>query len=525
MIISEHGIKKKMPGKRIDIMDLRQLILLKQKGKSNRWIAKFLHSGRTTVNNYVQYLSSLDYSWQELLAMDDATLDGLFPSNITHDQVLYEQLCAYFPYYQKELTKPGCTLLNLWQKYLEKHPVGYKYTQFVHYFRQWQDRKKVSSKLEHKAGEKVFVDFAGKKLYYIDRNTGEVIEVEVFVAVLPASQYTFVTAVRSQGREDFISAMNDCLSFYGGVPEAIVSDNLKSAVSKSHKYQPQINKTLKDFALHYGCVVDPARAYHPKDKALVEGAVKIVYQRIFYPMSHHQFFSLTELNREVAVLVDKYNLYRFQHLPYSRKELFLEIEKPLLSALPATEYSIKHYARGKVQKMGHVFFSADKHFYSVPYRYVGQQVQIEYTQDVVEIYHNRHRIATHIRDYRAGRYTTIKEHMASTHRYYSSWSPEFFAKRGAAISSEVETYITKLIAQYNYPELGYKQAQGILSLVKSYGEERLSNACKLGLMASKYSYRIIDNILKNRMDEQQAEEPRQAHVPQHNNIRGAQAYQ
>ena len=288
-------------------MDLRQLILLKQKGKSNRWIAKFLHAGRTTVNNYVQYLSSLDYSWQELLAMDDATLDGLFPSNITNDQVLYEQLCAYFPYYQKELSKPGCTLLNLWQKYLEKHPEGYKYTQFVHYFRQWQDRKKVSSKLEHKAGEKVFVDFTGKKLHYIDRDTGEVIEVEIFVAVLPASQYTFVTAVRSQGREDFISAMNECLSFFGGVPEAIVSDNLKSAVNKSHKYQPQINKTLKDFALHHSCVVDPARAYHPKDKALVEGAVKIVYQRIFYPLSHYQFFSLTELNREITVLLEKYN--------------------------------------------------------------------------------------------------------------------------------------------------------------------------------------------------------------------------
>lgn len=514
-----------MPAKRIDIMDLRQLILLKQKGKSNRKIAKLLHAGRTTVNNYVQYLSSLDYTWQELLAMDDASLEGLFPTKSSQDLVLYEQLCSYFPCYQKELTKPGFTLLTLWQQYINHHPEGYKYTQFVHYFRQWQEHKKVSSKLDHKAGEKVFVDFTGKKLHYIDRSTGEVIEVEVFVAILPASQYTFVTAVRSQGREDFISAMAACLSFYGGVPEAIVSDNLKAAVSKSHKYQPQINKTLKDFALHYGCVVDPARAYHPQDKALVENAVKIVYQRIFYPLSHHQFFSLAELNRQIRVLLEQYNQYRFQHLPYSRKELFLEVEKPLLSALPATEYSIKYYARGKVQKMGHVFFSADKHFYSVPYRYVGQQVQIEYTHDVVEIFHNRHRIATHLRDYRPGRYTTIKEHMASTHQYYHSWSPEFFAKRGAAISPEVETYITKLIAQYHYPELGYKQAQGILSLIKAYGADRLSNACRLGLKASKYSYQIIANILKNHMDEQLQEEPKKTHVPVHVNIRGAQAYQ
>ena len=187
-----------MPAKRIDIMDLRQLILLKQKGKSNRQAAKFLHISRNTVNDYVQYLTALEYSWQELLAMDDATLEGLFPTRANHDQVLYEQFCAYFPYYHKELTKPGCTLLELWQKYLEKHPEGYKYTQFVHYFRQWQDRKKVSGKLEHKAGEKVFVDFSGKKLHYIDRKTGEVIEVEVFVAVPGPGGFQLVNTPLSQ---------------------------------------------------------------------------------------------------------------------------------------------------------------------------------------------------------------------------------------------------------------------------------------------------------------------------------------
>ena len=273
-----------MSAKRIEIMDLRQLIILKQKGKSNRRIAEYLHISRNTVNSYVQFLSSLNRSWQELSQMEEADFESLFPLQTSHDRVLYEQLCSYFPHYQRELTKPGCTLLTLWHVYQEAHPEGYQYTQFVHYFRQWQKRKKVSGKLEHKAGEKVFVDFTGKKLCIVDRNTGEVKTVEVFVAILPASQYTFVMAVPSQSREDFIAAMAACLSFYGGVPVAIVSDNLKAAVSKSCKYQPQINKTLKSFALHYGCVVDPARAYHPQDKALVENAVRIVYQRIFYPL-------------------------------------------------------------------------------------------------------------------------------------------------------------------------------------------------------------------------------------------------
>jgi len=507
-------------------MDLRQLIILKQKGKSNRKIAEYLHISRNTVNSYVQFLTSLNRSWQELQAMDDADFEALFPVKTSHDQVLHEQLCSYFPHYQKELTKPGCTLLTLWHHYQDEHPHGYQYTQFVHYFRQWQKRKKVSSKLEHKAGEKVFVDFTGKKLSIVDRSTGEVNDVEVFVAILPASQYTFVTAVPTQSREDFIAAMTACLSFYGGVPVAIVSDNLKAAVSKSCKYQPQINKTLKSFALHYGCVVDPARAYHPQDKALVENAVRLVYQRIFYPLGDQPFFSLTALNERITLLLKRYNEYRFQHLPYSRQELFLEIEKPLLSPLPTHPYHIRYYARSKVQKMGYVFFSADKHYYSVPHRYVGQEVQIEYTQQMVEVFHNRQRIASHQRDGRPGKYTTIKEHLASTHRYYSSWNAEFFAKRGAAISPEVEEYITKLIAQYAYPELGYKQAQGILSLTKAYGKERLIRACRLGLTASRYNYQIIANILKNRMDEQPMSEPiEHNHIPAHNNIRGAKAYQ
>lgn len=507
-------------------MDLRQLIILKQKGKSNRKIAEYLHISRNTVNSYVQFLTSFNRSWQELREMGEADFEALFPVKTSHDQALHEQLCGYFPNYQKELTKPGCTLLTLWHGYQERHPQGYQYTQFVYYFRQWQKRKKVSGKLEHKAGEKVFVDFTGKKLSIVDRSTGEVKSVEVFVAILPASQYTFVTAVASQSREDFIAAMAQCLSFFGGVPVAIVSDNLKAAVSKSCKYQPGINKTLKSFALHYGCVVDPARPYHPQDKALVENAVRLVYQRIFYPLGDQPFFSLTALNKQIAVLLDKYNQYRFQHLPYSRKELFLEVEKSLLSALPTSSYYIRHYLRGKVQKMGHVFMSADKHYYSVPHRYIGHEVQIEYTGEVVEIFYHRQRIATHQRDRRSGKYTTVKEHLASTHRYYASWNAEFFAKRAAAVSADVESYITKLIGQYAYPELGYKQAQGILSLAKAYGPERLSRACQMGLLASRYSYQIIANILKNRMDEQPVSESTESnHIPPHANIRGAKAYQ
>jgi transposase len=206
-----------------------------------------------------------------------SSLSSLFPAADYKDKGHYEQLSSYFPHYQKELNKPGCSLQHLWYQYLQQHPEGYRYTQFTHYYNLWSKPLKASGILLHKAAEKLFVDFAGKKLSYVDKESGEVLQAEVFVALLPCSHYTYVRAVKSQQRDDFILCMNEALSWFGGVPKAIVSDNLRSAVSKGHRFAPLINKTLKDFAVHYGCMVDPARPYHPQDKALVEGAVKLVY--------------------------------------------------------------------------------------------------------------------------------------------------------------------------------------------------------------------------------------------------------
>jgi transposase len=362
-----------MAAKRIEIMDVRQIVQLKIRGFSNRKIAGLTGIHRNSVNHYVQLLEGCNQSLEQLLDLTDAQLAALLPSTNTTDKDRYQLLSTYFSYFHQELKKPGCTRRVLWEHYIEKHPEGYSYTQFCEHLNRYFKRVKASGKLQHKAGDKLFVDFTGKQLSYVDRSSGQVIGVEVFVGTLPCSGYTFVQACASQKKEDLIGVMNNCLYYLGGVPQAIVPDNLKSAVTKGSKYEPLLNKTFKDFALHYGCALNPTRTHAPQDKALVEGAVKLVYQRIFYPLSKMTFFSLADLNTEIRKLLDKYNDYLLSHVKVSRRDQFYSIEQAHLAPLPAEPYQVKTYKRATVQKMGYIFVSEDKNYYSVPYRFIGKR--------------------------------------------------------------------------------------------------------------------------------------------------------
>lgn len=514
-----------MAGQRIDIMDLQQLIQLKGKGLSNRKVAEALGVSRNTVNSYIRAFSARELSYEQLEELSEAELAGLFSQADSKDHQRYEQLAGYFPMFAKELRKTGCTLQALWNRYLQAHPDGYRYTQFVHHFNQWKGRTTASGILRHQAGQKLFMDFAGKTLSYVDRDTGEVRQAQVFVALLPCSQYTYVQATGSQKREDLVRCVTDCLGWLGGVPKALVADNMKAVVARGHKYAPIINKTLKDLALHYGCVVDPTRPYHPKDKALVEGAIRLVYQRIYYPLASQRFFSLGELNKAIRELLGPYNDYRFHNRPTTRRQQFLEIEQPALDPLPPTSYQLRHYRRAKVQKISHIYLGADKNYYSVPHRYVGRHVEVQLAADVVEIFYGGDRIAHHRRSRTAGKYTTIGTHMPSTHQAYNDWNPDWFTKRAAAIGSYTQSYIRRLIAQYDYPEIGYKQAQGILVLARQYPPQRVEAACRRAAQGYRAGYRTIANILKNNLDQNSEPElPLDNHIPDHSNIRGGNHY-
>jgi transposase len=514
-----------MAGKRIETMDFRQLILLKKQGHSNRKVARLLRIGRNTVNGYTDLLKASGLSFDELLSRDDLALKELCVPESEVSTARYDALARQFEYFFKELKKPGCTLLTLWNEYRQRQSHAYGYTQFTHHYNRWANKVETSGKLTHKAGEKLFIDYTGKKLHIVDRHTGEERPVEVFVGILPCSQYTYVEASMSQQRDELIGSMRRCVEYFGGVPEAFVPDGLKSAVSKGCKYEPIINKTLKDFALHYGCVVDPARPYSPQDKALVEGAVNIVYQRIFYPLSKMKFFSLAELNAAIRELLVTYNNHIFQLTSYSRRELFVSSEQPFLKPLPPTPYELRQYRRARVQKMGYIFLSEDKHYYSVPYRFIGKHVEVRYTDSVVEIFFNQERLCTHKRDRQPGKYSTQQDHLSSNHKAYSAWSLPFFQQKAEPIGPYTVQYISRLILQYAYPEIGYKQAMGIVQLARLYAKDRVEKACQRAMSLPHSSFRIIDNMLRSGVDQLELPFQEANHIPTHENIRGANHYQ
>lgn len=348
------------------------------------------------------------------------------------------------------------------------------------------------------------------------------------MCVLPNSQYTYVEACYSQKREDFIACCNNALRFYGGVPKAIVSDNLKSAVTRASRYEPVINRSFKDFARHYNCAINPTRTYSPQDKALVENAVHLVYQRIYYPIREMTFFSLEELNKEIRVLLTAYNKLLFKRKEASRLELFQTVEREYLKPLPVESYQIKDYLRAKVQKMGYVYFSPDKSYYSVPYRFIGRQTLIHYTHSSIEVYYNHRRIALHKRNPSKGSYNTNKTHLSSSHNAYMDWSPQYFKTKAAAHGKNVVKCVEHILAKVDYPEIGYKRVMGLLQLHKAYGSDRLDKACERALLAGMASYTRIKNILKNNIDQTSLlyDDPRekQFRIPEHENIRGASAY-
>lgn len=510
---------------RIEMIVLKQIIQLKEKGLSNRKIADRLAVHRNSVNTYVTQLKRLDRPLSELLSLSDKDLLAALDSPVYTVDPRYKILKDLFPFYEKELKKVGCTYQTLWYVYKQTYPAGYGYTRFKYYLQSWQKKQQIPMAISHKMGDKCFVDFTGKKLSYVDKSTGEIKEVEVFVAVLGGSQYTYVEAIDSQQSEDFIRSLNGCLFYFGGVSQAIVCDNLKSAVTKSSKYEPVLNKNMGAFGLHYNTTILPARAYKPQDKSLVEGAVKLVYQRIFYPLEGIQFFSLSSLNEAIKEKLKVYNEALFQGRDYSRKDLFEKQERTYLQSLPDRSFEIKSYKRGKVQKNSHVWLGDDGHYYSVPYGYIGKRVELQYSKTIVELYYNHERIASHARSKIIGGYTTQKAHMPSTHQYVKGWNAQYFINWGESKSDLIGTYIERVIRKMAYPEQAYKSCMGLQQLYKQYPKDSFEKACQRATEYERYGYLVIKNILDKGLEQiKDEEEQLNLFAQDHQNIRGANYY-
>ena len=505
---------------------LRSVLRMHADNYSKKTIAKTLKLSRNTVRKYITTYESMSLTIEDVETKSDQELSAIFhppEAAKSKNTSRLDNLIAFFPYMNKEIKKTGVTREILWNEYRELHPDGYQKTQFNEYYNRWNKRVNPVMRIDHKAGENLYIDFAGKKLQVVCAETGEIKPVEVFVATLPASQYTYVEAVESQKKEDFLQALENALHFFGGVPKLIVPDNLKSAVSQANWYEPKLNEAFEDFLHHYDTAAVPARPRKPKDKAQVEGAVRIIYTTIYAQLRKQTFFDLGELNKAILKLLEAHNDRKLTGRPFSRKQLFEEIEKETLSALPTERFELREYIWTTVLQNGYVCLKSDRHYYSVPFHFIRKKVKISYGKNIVEIYHNHHCIAQHERTKSPFNYTTIENHLASTHRFMTKWNPQFFINWGASIGEDVRFFIEQLLEKKKHPEQAYRSCMGVLSMEKKVGRQRLNNACSRAAYFGTFNYKIIQTILVkglDQLDEQEAD----LKLPQHQNIRGKSYY-
>lgn len=513
-----------MANKAIIMSKIRQILKLYSKGIGKKKIALQLAVSKNTIKHYIDFYLRLKIPYSEIERISDLELNNLFhPPQAKEPPGKLQQLYECFPDVEKQLRKRGMTLSLQFQQYEQKNPDGYKSTQYYHYYHLWSKKVYPSMTIHHIAGDKMYVDYTGVKLTYVDQDTGEVRQAEIFVAILGWSQYAYVEALPSQTMEDFIAACENALHFFKGVPLGIVPDNLKSAVFKASKYEPALNENFAAFAAHYGTAILPARVRKPQDKAHVENMVKLTYQRIYTSLPEKWIPTLTQLNEQIWQRLTVHNDTVLTGKECSRTDQWL-LELPTLHPLPAKRYEMRKVKLATVMKNGHVYLTEDKHYYSVPYELIGKKLSLQYSRSQVELYHNYELIASHKRIRSPHGYSTEPEHMPPQHRYVTEWSPEFFINKAKAVDPIVEHYIREVLSRKQHPQQGYKSCQGILSFEKRVGATRLIKACKRAHEFGYYNYKIIEEILKKNLD-QFDEDPISQSMPVHENIRGADYYQ
>jgi len=519
-----------MAGKPKSMSQIKQLLLLHQQGKGKKAIARTLGISRTTVKNYLNKLPALTsgskaMSLPDLVKLENPVLEAKFHAGSpAYKDDRYEHLVSQMEYYLKELNRTGVNKRLLWEEYRQQNPDGYGYSQFCYHIQQQKVASKPSMVLEHKPAEKLFIDFAGKKPHYLDKTTGEVVECQMFVACLPYSDYSFAMVVPSQSTEDFLHALSCCLQDLGGVPQALVPDNLKAAVIKANRYEPDINRVLEDFANHYGTTVVPARAKRPQDKALVENQVNLIYSRAYARLRNMQFFELHTLNKAITEKIRDHNQTRMQQKPYCREEKFFAEEKKLLAPLPAERFEMKSYRELKVAKNNHIYLSENKNYYSVPYRLIGSKVKVIYTRNMVYIFSKGDQVAAHIRSRTAGVYITVNEHLCSHHQHYRDRSPRYYIEQAEKRSSVLRQLIALVFSQNRYPEQLYRTCDGLFGLHRKTEADLFNKACQMAIDYQNYTYSFIKNILENKMTEQEPVLPDKP-LPRHENLRGKEHYQ
>jgi transposase len=507
-----------MPAERLPMRHLRELLRLCHAGLPQRMTAQSLGLAQGTVSKYLSRARAVGLSWPLPPELDDDERLEAFLFPRPYDRPTDERPAPDWAEVHRELCRPDVTLTLLWEEYKAREPEGFSYSWFCNLYKAWTGRLKPTLRQVHIAGEKLFVDYAGRTLEVIDTQTGEVHPAQIFVAVLGASNYTYAEATFTQSLPDWIGSHVRAFTYLGGTARQTVSDNLKAGVTKACFYEPMVNRTYADLARHYDTAIVPARPYKPRDKAKVEVGVQVVGRWILARLRNRRFFALADLNAAIRDLLTDLNARPLRGWGRSRRQLFDELDRPALGPLPAEPYEYAEWKRCRVGLDYHVEIA--KHFYSVPFALARQEVDARITVATVEIFHRGKRVASHLRSTRPHRPTTVAEHMPSSHRRYRDWTHERIGREAATIGVDAATLIDAILRSRPHPDQGFRAAIGILGLVKRYGAARVEAACARALALNTRSYTSVAAILKNRTERAPSRPADDAPVLIHANIRG-----
>ena len=517
-----------MANKTLTMLQIRRILQLLNEGLSQRKIAKTLSISRNTVQDYCLKFIKSRLTRDGLLALDDHALHEILSSGraARSKDDRYETLAPHLAHCLKELNRTGVTRLLLWKEYCQQQTDPYSYQQFCLYLNNHQMIHTAVMHFEHSPGEKAEIDFAGKKLSYVDKHSGEIIECPVLVCVLVFSGYTYVEALVDASMVQVVAALNRCMEYFGGVPIHVVSDNMKQTVKSCNRYEPTFTDLIDQWSLHYNTTFLAARVRKPRDKATVEKAVDIAYKRIYAPLRDTIFHSIEQLNEAIKPCLENHNHTLMQKKEHSRYDLLIQ-EREVLKPLPALPFELKYAVAAKVQKNYHVTLGQDWHHYSVPFKFIGKKVKIVYDTDVVEVYDGLTRIACHKRNYRKHNYSTVDTHMPDKHLKHlesRGWNAEYFLEKAQGVGENFTKVVTQIINSRHFTEQTYNACLGLIRLKEKYGSVRLEAASQRALLGSSISYRSISNILVNGTDQQLLLSDIAPPIPRHDNIRGPQNY-
>jgi transposase len=496
---------------------IRDVLRLSAAGMSKRKIAVSLGVSATAAGECLRRARRAGLTWPLPEGLTDEALElRLYPPPTAAATDRRPQ--PNWAVVHRELRRPGVTLQLLWEEHRVAYPEGYGYSRFCELYRTWEARLSPTMRQSHVAGERLFVDYAGTTLEVIDPSTGEARTAQLFVTALGASSYIYAEATWTQGLSDWISSHTRAFAFMGGVPAMVVSDNLRSGITKACFYEPAVNRTYAEMAAHYGTAIVPARPYRARDKAKVEVAVQVATRFIIAKLRNRQFFSLSALNVAIAELVAQINNRASRHLGASRRVLFEGLERSALKPLPAEPYVFAEWKECRVGLDYHV--EIEKHYYSVPHQLLREKVWARITARTVEVFHRGNRVAAHVRSSSNRKHTTVREHMPSSHRRYADWTPERIRRQAGAIGRRTSALVEIILRERTHPEQGFRACVGILRLAKTYGRERLEAACSRALEIGARSYSSVNSILKNNLDRQRPATPADGPAIAHDNIRG-----